>query len=66
MCKSACYIDDQCMNHVMYADDICPMTLSAIVSQNMLDVCFNFRLRNYVMFNRSVKLVYLLFLFRLL
>ena len=23
MCKSGCYIDDQCMNHVMYADDIC-------------------------------------------
>ena len=22
MCKSGCYIDDQCMNHVMYADDI--------------------------------------------
>ena len=23
MCKSGCYIDDQIMNHVMYADDIC-------------------------------------------
>ena len=23
MCTSECYIDDQCMNHVMYADDIC-------------------------------------------
>ena len=23
MCKSGCYIDDQCMNHVMYANDIC-------------------------------------------
>ena len=22
MCKSGCYIDNQCMSHVMYADDI--------------------------------------------
>ena len=25
LCKSGCYIDDQCMNHVTYADDICLM-----------------------------------------
>ena len=30
LCKSGCYIDDQCMNHVMYADDICLMAPSAI------------------------------------
>ena len=44
-CKSGCYIDDQCMNHVMYADDICIMAPSAISLQKMLDVCFDFSLR---------------------
>ena len=23
MCKSGCYTDDQCINHVMYVDDNC-------------------------------------------
>ena len=44
LCKSGCYIDDQCMNHVMYADDICLMAPSAIGLQKMLDVCFDFSL----------------------
>ena len=30
LCKSGCYIADQCMNHVMYADNICLMAPSAI------------------------------------
>ena len=30
LCKSGCYIDDQCMNHVMCADDICHMAPSGI------------------------------------
>ena len=33
LCKSGCYIDDQCMNHVIYVDDICLMTPVAIGSQ---------------------------------
>ena len=51
LCKSWCYIDDQCMNHVTYADDICLMAPSAIGLQKMLDVCFDFSLRNDIMFN---------------
>ena len=35
MCTSGCYIDDQCMNHVMYADDICLLAPSAIGLQRM-------------------------------
>ena len=30
MCKSGCYIDDQCMNHVLYADDIYLLAPTAI------------------------------------
>ena len=35
----------------MYADDICLMAPSAIGLQKMLDVCFDFSLRNDIMFN---------------
>ena len=35
MCKSGCYINEQCMNHVMHADDIC-----LLAPEQMLDVCF--------------------------
>ena len=38
MCKSGCYIDDQSMNHVMYADDICLLAPSASGLQRMLHV----------------------------
>ena len=31
LCKSESYIDDQCMNHVMYADDVCLMAPRAIM-----------------------------------
>ena len=51
MCKSGCYINEQCMNHVMYADDICLLAPSAIDLKRMLDVCFNFSIRNDIMFN---------------
>ena len=30
LCKSGCYINEQCMNHVTYADDICLLAPSAI------------------------------------
>ena len=39
--KSGCYIKKQCMNHVIYVDDICLLASSAIGLQQMLDVCFN-------------------------
>ena len=60
LCKSGCYIDDQCMNHVMYADDICLMAPNAIGLQKMLDVCFDLCLKNNVMFHH-VKSVCVIF-----
>ena len=51
MCTSGCYIDDQCINHVMCADDICLLAPSAIGLQHMLDVCFDFSIRNDIKFN---------------
>ena len=40
--RSGCFIEHQCINHVMYADDICLLAPSALVLQKLLDVCDNF------------------------
>ena len=44
----------------MSADDSCLLALSTIDLQRKLDVCFDFRIRNYIMFN-SIKSVYVVF-----
>ena len=49
------------MNHVMYADDICLLAPSAMIGrQRMLDVCFDFSIRNDIVFNpiKSVCVVF--------
>ena len=48
------------MNHFIYADDICLLAPSAIDLQQMLDVCFNFSIRNDIIFNpvKSVGVVF--------
>ena len=51
LCKSGGYIDDQCMNHVMYADGICLLSPRDIGLQRMLDVCLDFSIRNDIKFN---------------
>ena len=35
LCKFGCYIDDQCRNHVMYADDICPWHQVQLACKNV-------------------------------
>ena len=40
LCKSGCYIDDQCMNHIIDADDICVVAPSAIGLQKNLRCVF--------------------------
>ena len=51
LCKSGCYISEQCMNHAIYADGICLLAASAICLQQMLYVCFNFSICNDIIFN---------------
>ena len=67
LCKSGCYINEQSMNHVIHADDICLLAPSAIGLQQMLDVCFNFSL-NDIIFNpvKSVCLDNLVVITRLI
>ena len=48
---AGCYINDKCINHIMYADDICLMAPTGTAMQNLLDVCHNYGAANYVLFN---------------
>ena len=44
--KIGCHIDNLCMNHVMYADDICLMATSPASLQELIDICYDFRVQN--------------------
>ena len=57
---AGCYIYDKCINHIMYADDICLMAPTGTAMQNLLDVCHNYSAANDILFNplKSVCIVY--------
>ena len=38
VCKADCYINDMCINHVLYADDICLLAPSVSTMQSLLNV----------------------------
>ena len=52
-CNVGCYIDNLCMNHVMYPDDICLMAPSPAALQELIDICYDFSVQNYLSFNFS-------------
>ena len=57
---AGCYINDICVNHIMYADDICLLAPIGIAMQNLLDVCHNYGIANDILFNplKYVCIVY--------
>ena len=59
-CKTGCYINEQCMNHILYTDDICVMAPRAIALQKLVDVCFEYSIANDLLFNpvKSVGIVF--------
>ena len=59
-CNAGCYINDMCINHVMYANDICLLAPSASAMQSLLDVCYDYGSDNDILFNRINQ--YILFL----
>ena len=59
-CNAGCYINDMCINHVMYADDICLLAPSASAMQSLLDVCYDYGSDNDILFN-PIKSVYTIF-----
>ena len=59
-CKAGCYITEQCINHIMYTDDICVIAPTTIALQKLLDVCFEYSIANDLLFN-PVKAVCIVF-----
>ena len=41
-----CHIDNVCVNHVMYTDDICLMAQSPAVLQKLINICYDFSIPN--------------------
>ena len=37
-----CYVDNVCVNHVFYADDLCLMASCAIALQQLLNICHRY------------------------
>ena len=58
-CKVGCYIDNLCINHVMYADDICLMAPSPAALQELIDICYDFSVQNDLSFNSIVWYLHL-------
>ena len=51
--KVGCSIDNLCMHHVMYADDICLMAPSPAALQELINIYKDFSVRNDLSFNSS-------------
>ena len=51
VCKEGCYFNDMCINHVLYADDICLLAPTASAMQILLDVCYEYGIDNDILFN---------------
>jgi hypothetical protein len=49
--KIGCFINNVCMNHVFYADDMCIMAPSAIGLQNLLNICHSYSIDTDINFN---------------
>ena len=48
--KVGCYIDNLCMNHVMYADDICLMAPSPASLQELIDICSCYLMSVFILY----------------
>ena len=48
-----CHIDNVCVNHVMYADDICLMAPSPAALQKLINICYDFSIQNNLSFNST-------------
>ena len=59
MSNVGCYIDDlQCMNHLMYDDDMCILASTAIAIQQLLDICIDYGVANDITLNYYIHLYY--------
>ena len=49
-CNSGCYINDKCINHVMYADAICCVVQTTAAMEYLLDICYEYGRENNILF----------------
>ena len=52
-CNLGCHINNVCVNHLFYADDLCIMAPSPVGLQRLIDICANYGFENDLLFNRS-------------
>ena len=48
-----CHINNVCVNHLFYADDLCLMAPSSVGLQHLIEICANYGFENDLLFNRS-------------
>ena len=48
-----CHIDDLCINHVFYVDDLCLMALCAIALQELIALCYEYSIDIDLNFNET-------------
>ena len=49
--KFGCYVGNYCLNHLMFADDICLFRPSLVGLQDLLNACFNYAQSHKMLFN---------------
>ena len=49
--RSGCYVGNMCLNHIIFADDICCFSPSLNGLQDLLDTCCDFAAKNNIVFN---------------
>ena len=49
--RSGCLTGHQCINHVIYADEICLLAPSALGLQKLLEICYDFIQDNDIILN---------------
>ena len=59
-CNSGCHIENMCVNHLFYADDLCLLAPSPSGQQTMFDVCAPYGCNYDIIYNplKSVCLVF--------
>ena len=51
-----CHIDDQCINYVFYADDLCLMAPCAIALQELINLRYDYSIEIDMNFNALIKI----------
>ena len=49
--KSGCYVGNYCLNHIMFADNICLFSPSLVDLQDLLNACYNYAQSHKMLFN---------------